>query len=454
MGSFKVSSFESGDYSRTVQYKILMCGNVEGNNNKYYVAEIQHDSKSGLYRIFTHYGRLGKTNMYDIRNIGSDLASAEKVFNSIISKKLKGKSKKNKDGSIYKENYEEVQMESPSVGSNNIRGKKTVETTRVTVSSYQDTRVDKLLKQLAEENIHNITSLTTFTATSSGFETPLGLVTSNHINKARQPLKEIKGMLNGDNLNPKDPAVIKHNNLYYSLIPHPFSSKIKEEDMILDYTALVREFDLLDQLETAVKLGTNYQSGQMSTDGTKVKYLEDINEVKRVKKLVRESKAYNHKSIWGYDPKAIYTVKIVGEDTRFETAKKKYTGTMEVFHGSRNCNLLSILTNGLMIPLVSAPGVTGRMFGDGIYGAPSSTKSLNYSIGFWSGVKNKYNNAFLFVLEFAMGKTFETKAPSHKAPKGYNSTFARKGSSLYNDEVIVYNTVQCKVKYLIEMRNK
>ena len=35
--------------------------------------------------------------------------------------------------------------------------------------------------------------------------------------------------------------------------------------------------------------------------------------------------------------------------------------------------------------------------------------------------------------------------------KGYDATFAHKGSMLLNDEVIVYTEQQCTIQYLIEL---
>ena len=47
-----------------------------------------------------------------------------------------------------------------------------------------------------------------------------------------------------------------NNNLYYSLIPHQFGHKIRENDWILDDNKLMQEYDLLEQLESAVQMGS------------------------------------------------------------------------------------------------------------------------------------------------------------------------------------------------------
>jgi hypothetical protein len=92
------------------------------------------------------------------------------------------------------------------------------------------------------------------------------------------------------------------------------------------------------------------------------------------------------------------------------------------------------------------------MHGDGVYGAINSTKSLNYSIGFWGSSRSKFKNSFLILADFAMGKTYTSQSTNFNgAPKGYDSIWAKKGRSLYNDELIVYSLPQCTLKYLVEM---
>ena len=117
------------------------------------------------------------------------------------------------------------------------------------------------------------------------------------------------------------------------------------------------------------------------------------------------------------------------------------------------------------------------MFGDGVYFSSQSTKSLNYSQGYWDRNSHSIdNNCFMFLADVIMGKVFEA---SHKQAKedyengklgnkrsgiypikGYDSVIARGGvknvihyggiSHLQNDEMIVFNLEQIKLKYLCE----
>ena len=123
---------------------------------------------------------------------------------------------------------------------------------------------------------------------------------------------------------------------------------------------------------------------------------------------------------------------------------------MELWHGTRVSNLLSILRSGFVIPPANAPHCTGRMFGNGVYFSDQSTKSLNYSFGYWGGARER--NCFMLLNDVAMGKHFVPKLWSHTYPKKrYDSTFAKaRWSGVINNEMIVYDTRQINPKYLIE----
>jgi len=464
----KVATNENDGFNKTLKYYVMHQANVLTNHNKFYLLELQKHP-DGRFRIFTHYGRLGISNIYEVRDMtdGSpvyDEQVAMNEFEHIHEKKLRGKSAVDPDtGQKVREAYVDVDVVSPQVGSVNIRGVSGKTITIVNKKSAIDTsgydpRVAKLLDQLIEENIHSITSSTSIRYIAGNFSTELGPVLPAHVDKARIPLNDLnKIMGNTGRADPSNKEVQRLNSLYFSLIPKPFSRKITEEDMILDANKLQAEFDILDQLATGVQMGSamagNAQQ-KMNALGTDIEFLEDLDEVKRIKKWIRESKADNHRGtdVWGYDVKTIYKIQIPEERSRYEGSLKRYGNVKEIAHGSKNFNILSILKNGLIIPPSSAGHVTGRAFGDGIYGAINSTKSMNYSSGYWDGKKNKYSNIFLFLADFALGRTYECYSGTwRRAPHGYDSTWAKKGHGLYNDEIIVYSVNQCTLKYLIEL---
>jgi poly [ADP-ribose] polymerase len=462
--SRKVSSYLNDGFTKTIKHKVLFCGNPEGNNNKLYSIEIQ-ENPQGEFRLFTHYGRLGKTDTYEVRDeyLGRSLDQtiAKQEFETILKSKLKGKKKAGDLGDRI-EKYEIVDVFAPTVGSENVRGKsvKTVVspiTKKDVVSSYSNPLVSKIIQQVVEENVHNISSLTSLKLTSNGFETPLGPVTKEHVQKARGPLEVLKKLLIGRNINP-DLQIVRDNNAkYFSMIPHAFGHKITQDDWILTDVKLSDEFELLDNLESAIQMGTALKNAaqQKSALGTEIEVLSDKTEINRIIQYITTSKASNHQrsDVWGWKPKNIFKIRIPDERSRYEKSEHQFGNKHELFHGSKNSNILSILKGGLIIPPVSAGFVTGRMFGDGLYFANNSTKSLNYSTGFWGGRTNKFSNSFLFLANVNMGKTYiATSTRSGKAPSGYDSVHAKRGNSgLYNEEFIVFKLQQATLTYLVEM---
>lgn len=456
----KVSNADVDGYISTIQWDLLNCTNVDGNNNKFFIIELQENSNEGKYRIFTNYGRVGDRGVFDIRGPIDDLSVAEKEYESIIKSKLRGKTIKDSDGNSRKECYVKVEVIAPTVGSINIRK---ISGNSVTASVNRqfgdvfdkldfDPQCTKILKQFLEENVHNITSKTSLTLTANGLETPLGPVTIDHVQKARDILKELQELIEDDN---KTDNIIKSirggNTEYYSLIPHTFGRKITDNDLISDTTKLITEFELLDDLEAAVQISDVEEEKHIDI-GFEISLANKI-ETKRI--IDKYMTTRNHHGLGNWKVVNVYKFRNTKVRDRYNRFSVTINGPIEeLFHGSKNSNNLSIMMNGFIIPPVNAPHVTGRMFGNGVYAASASTKALNYATGYWSHSSNKYSNVFMFITKFAMGKVYETQySQPDGPPKGYNSIWAKSGRSLINDEYIVYNLGQTDITYLIELEN-
>jgi poly [ADP-ribose] polymerase len=133
-----------------------------------------------------------------------------------------------------------------------------------------------------------------------------------------------------------------------------------------------------------------------------------------------------------------------------------------LWHGSRNENWWSIVNSGLVLRPNAV--ITGKMFGNGIYFAPSAGKSFgytSYSGSYWAGGKS--NVAFMSLFDVAYGKpydvhSFEGRLGSfdyeklQSASKGANCLHAHAGQMLRNDEIIVYKEEQITIKYLVELK--
>lgn len=128
------------------------------------------------------------------------------------------------------------------------------------------------------------------------------------------------------------------------------------------------------------------------------------------------------------------------------------------YHGSRNMNYYGLITEGPRLN-PKAP-ITGKMFGYGIYFANRAKKSINYtdlSGAYWSNGASK--QAFLAVYKVAYGNPLDVDVwsrdmTSYTADRisPHDAVFAHKGTSLINDEIIVYDEAQVTLQYIIELK--
>ena len=137
-------------------------------------------------------------------------------------------------------------------------------------------------------------------------------------------------------------------------------------------------------------------------------------------------------------------------------------GVRFLYHGSRNENFWSIITGGLKLRPQGVK-ITGKMFGYGIYFAPSAAKSMGYTSTAGSRWANgSASSGFLAVYKVATGKPYDVNAYSgslggmdhealQRACPGAHCLWAHAGSMLRADEVIVYREDQCTLRYLVEM---
>lgn len=130
------------------------------------------------------------------------------------------------------------------------------------------------------------------------------------------------------------------------------------------------------------------------------------------------------------------------------------------WHGSRNENWWSIINSGLILRPNAI--ITGKMFGEGIYFAPSAKKSFGYTSAngsYWA--RGSSNQAFMSLFNVAYGTPYDVYSHGdyhsfnydklQQAKKGANCLHAHAGQILYNDEVVIYRESQITIKYLVEL---
>jgi poly [ADP-ribose] polymerase len=357
-----VNDITTGDFNTTVEYTVLSCGNIQGNNNKFYCIEIQKN-KNNKYRLFCHRGRVGTSNVYTVRDKINNVEITDEElirseYNAIIKKKLKGKSKKTGEGDDYTEKYELVKVISPTVGSSNIRN-----ATTATVKSDVDIKnkientkfskyIKKLIQQFYDENIHNITHSTSIQISSTGgLQTALGPLTPDYIEDAKAILTNILTYVNLNN--PNSSELKEYNNKYLSMVPRSIGRKITEKDMVLTTERVAEEFELLVEISAAVVINnTSANTDNVFDFGFQMVESSDKDKT-YVSEWFEKSRASNHSNLKKWKVVNVFDL-IVNKDRDRYLASTIKTNPVELWHGSKNCNLLSILMNGLIIPKANA----------------------------------------------------------------------------------------------------
>lgn len=137
--------------------------------------------------------------------------------------------------------------------------------------------------------------------------------------------------------------------------------------------------------------------------------------------------------------------------------------TIKLWHGSRTENWWSILKTGLLLKPTNAV-ITGKMFGNGIYFAPSAKKSMGYTSlhdSYW--VEGEDDHGYMAVMEVAYGTPLDIYR--YESRDGHlNATYLKRlkpdancvhahaGRSLKNDEIVVYDEAQVTIKYLVKLK--
>lgn len=444
----------------------LVLTNANNNNNKFYNLNWDGNHCTALY------GRVGaRATEVDI----GSLRDMERQANKKIAK-----------------GYRVVDTISTSV---EVVHKPLVEVAKRDLVAEDDQNKDvlfSLISYLVAQNKHKIAEFSggRITVDEDGLvKTELGVVTQKSIDEARAILQEMWDLHpllnNGENLSysmnfdsDEVGRFLTLVNEYLMRIPQRVgSSRGWWVDMFCKKSDLTRQFDFLDQLSTSITLfESNQQSNKDDTANIEeheqvfdrqIRLVTDQKVIDEIQKMFADTANRSHSS-YGLRLKHVY--ELVSDNQAFKKKAKKIGNVKRLWHGTRNFNVLSIIKNGLLLPKSNNGlnmNITGAMFGDGVYFSNQSTKSLNYSNGYWGGASQ--NHCFMFVADVAMGKEFyaahkNAESTAKGSPvypvKGFDSVYARGGrrnlthggymSNLSNDEMIVFDLNQIDLRYLCE----
>jgi poly [ADP-ribose] polymerase len=425
-----------------LRHEMYVKSNVADNNNKFWEFKILPD-----FSVEVRNGRVGGSGQ---NQKPKDFGSEEQA-NDFAEKKIREKLKK---GYVKAKVMlgESAKVEAPSGSLTNIALDQIGSTSSETAA---------LIKRLAKQNIHNIVSNSTiqYDVGDDVLRTPLGVVTQEGIDEARELLDDLSPYVLKGNFGSND--FIDKLQSYIQLIPRKVGRKLLAEAVIPNEESLHQESNMLDSLDASLQQiltsTTPEDKGKKKAApklfNVELNALDDKKIIDHINKFFNKTRNSMHRS-YNLKIKKVHTVSIKHMFDRYEKKGKKIGGVMELWHGTQTANVLSILKGGLIIPKSSSGHVTGRMFGDGVYFSDQSTKSLNYSQGYWSGSSD--NNPFMFLSDVAMGKYHVPSSYGSNFPKpGYDSTFAKANQSgVRNNEMIVYDLAQCNLTFLVEFEQR
>lgn len=455
MVKIKGDSFYDRNYD-VVERESLNFFEPEDNSNKFYIAEV-HKGSHGDFRLYINYGRVGRDGVENAQKFDT-LTSVKSAFDKKVASKVK-------------KGYTKVDLATFTRGSSQGQSQVNIDSVGVNVkdirlnSSKLDKKVQELITHIYAE-ANQAVSVSMTGNIKADVKAPLGNLGIGGIKKARFLLDDISYYAKeGDISKVRDLSII-----YYRNVPRKMPSDIRDErTWILNTPDRIRkEFETLDLYEDTLRLlpamGTSDIDAKYDALACDIKVVDDETLAYIIKKI-DESYAPNH----NFKAKVVNAFEVNQKNApRFDDS---CGNVRRLFHGTRSANLVGILSSHLKLP-TSLKGVhiTGAMFGNGIYFASESTKSLNYSMGTFGGQRNKYPTVFLFICDVALGNVKKefSATPYNKAPNGYHSVMGVGGrtlqnmikrgevpstsrTSLINNEFIIYNQSRQRIKYVVEV---
>lgn len=437
--------------SQVIDHTMLIMFDTKANSNKFY--EVTLDDAGD---IVAKFGRVGAGHQTSYKSGGKS------AFDKLIKSKLK-------------KGYKEAQIEAISTPTGGV----TVQTNVIDVAlkqiKYQDDLSRALIEEIARENIHNITSQTNikFDVKDGLFKTPLGVVRKSAVVSAEEILDKIESLLSQ-----YDEKVIKPeleaelfslNEDYFVLIPNRVANARDKYYLIFSQRNLEAQrgickalFDTLDLIDDLKKRKEEEAKPEDEREEEKIfdveiGILDDTKIFDEISSYYERSKNSMHgHNIMQSKVARVYKVRLGSQQQPFEDTEKALGNVHLLWHGTRIANILSIMGKGLLMPSQSPGQKAGAMFGNGLYFANQSSKSLQYSDGmYWASGSGKRNKIYMFLASVVVGKDYCPSGPTGgggRPPAGYDSFWAKAGKSgVRNDEIIVFKGGQVRLDYLVEI---
>lgn len=425
--------------------KMLIYTDAVNNNNKFYELSLHENGD-----VIARWGRVGTEG-----TITPYKGEGASKYKSLLNSKLK---KGYTEASVLLDSSDVVTTSKEEL-------KKTAKKEIIEQGKFtkkQQSMLEALIEKLTELNRHEIhlASSGSITVDSSGLiKTALGLVTLETITEAKKLLHKLDKLVASSN---KNEEYVDSLNSYLKLIPQKVGSKRGWHlSFFSDTTTFNKQYGLLDQLSTSLSMFETKKEEQQAaslgtTDSQEEAFSTKLTLVTDKKTIAEITRKYVASLNSGHVAsklklKNVYEISNEKWASKYALKAAKIGNLHQLWHGTRAYNVLSIFKNGLIVPKSGGSfTITGRMFGDGIYFSDQSSKSLNYSYGYWDGGPRD-TTCFMFLADVAMGKSFTPSSSRRTVPAGYHSMFAKANESgVKNNEMIVYETDQVLLRYLCE----
>lgn len=470
-------------YEETINGKlnVYMCTlnqtDIRYNHNKFYILQLLESEKDGGYYVFTCWGRVGVFHsQHKLLKCGS-LSGAKFEF---------ARTFKTKTGNEWlttnfikkKGKYYLCEVDYGSDDSDDSNNKSTKVITVDIPKSKLNPKVQNLITLLSDIKM--------FTGTMKELEIdtkkmPLGKISEKQLNDAMKILNDLSN--NFDKLTHDD--IIDKSSEYYTLIPISCGMNkppiINNMDIIKKYVDVINTLLDIDIASNVINRGNNQENPidkVYKSIGTNIIHIDPSKHSKAhslLQKYIKSTHAPTH-SAYNLELLDAYAIKNGNWEKNYNDFTQNIGNKRLLWHGSRLCNFVSILTNNLRIAPPHVPA-NGYMFNKGLYFADSVSKSANYCF------TNRQNNiGILLLCEVALGEQLEkyyadcnvTLPPNKHSVWGkggtspdYNQAKKDKkgilipcaplvptntrGALLYN-EFIVYNVNQQLIKYLLVVK--
>lgn len=433
----------------------------EGGNNKFYQMELHKDS-NGKFRIYSAYGRTGKTPVKEER-VPSSESQATSEFDKIQkSKEKKGYRKIDMVATNHGSDEGNKKILSQDFKKDKIQNATGVVATLRKFDQSISTLIERLYKEAGQSCKSQLNGSLQTTASN-----PLGTLSLTQLNEGKDILVKINGLLSKKKslIDSIEPEVLELTNAFYSSIPQEIPLRPKGDTARQDWMRryALNNSKILDEKQDLLDLLGDVK-GMMAgfaTDDIAVKYdqlncnveLVSPDDFKKIKSFLEENQSRHHN--WKLQAKRIWRIGSKGQ-YGYRRTMDSIGNIQPLFHGSRAANIMGICKKGL---LLRPPGayVTGSMFGNGLYFADQSTKSSQYATARFGGSSGYGDSYFMFVADVALGKIKkyeDSQSHLNRAPQGYDSVQGEKGRSLIHNEFIVYDVKQNELQYLIEFEQK